>query len=97
MSDLAKITHLGANKLGLSRRTMYRLAALGVDIRQEISKAPPGRLLRAKEVATVCGLSVSTIHRWIETGTLKAFRIGRSIRITEESLQSLLKEIDPGE
>ena len=49
------------------------------------------KLLSPKEVASVLSLSVETVYRWIENGTLPAIKVGkRAVRISEKSLKAWL-------
>ena len=55
----------------------------------------PKLLLQALTIPNVAGrlqVSERTVHRLIVKGKLNAIHIGRSIRITEGALQSLLTE-----
>jgi excisionase family DNA binding protein len=48
-------------------------------------------LLSPKEVANALSLSVETIYRWIENGTLPAIKVGkRAVRVSEKSLKAWL-------
>lgn len=48
------------------------------------------------EVAEHTSTSLSTVRRWIADGELKAHRLGkRTIRVSAESLDSFISEIDP--
>ena len=52
------------------------------------------------QVAELLHVAPRTVRRWIESGTLKAHRIGRLVRIREEDLQELIDnmpEVKPGE
>ena len=53
--------------------------------------APPTRCLRIAAVAEILDLSVSSVRRLIRDGRLDAVRIGASVRVTESSLDALLK------
>ncbi len=44
------------------------------------------RLLKIAEVAHNTGVSDRSVHRWIESGMLRAVKIGGSTRIKEEDL-----------
>lgn len=56
-------------------------------------KAPDNRLLSRKEVATLLGVSLPTLHRWTLDGTIKAFRVGRSVRYKMNDIEQALKNI----
>ena len=51
------------------------------------------KLLSPQEVADSLSLSVGTIYRWIENGTLPAIKVGkRTVRVSEKSLKSWLEK-----
>ncbi len=56
-------------------------------------KAPDNRLLSRKEVAKLLGISLPTLHRWTMDGTIKAFRVGRSVRYKMSGVEDALKNI----
>lgn len=45
-----------------------------------------------REGAHQCGLSERTIHAAIQRGDLSAFRVGRRVLVTPESLQKYLND-----
>ena len=45
-----------------------------------------------KEVAAKLKISISTLDKFLLSGQLKAFRVGRQVRITEQSLQEFLDD-----
>jgi excisionase family DNA binding protein len=49
------------------------------------------RLLTVKEVAEVCGVSLKTIRRWIASGDLQVYRLGRQLRVSPADLAGFLK------
>lgn len=53
---------------------------------------PPKEYLRPDEVAKYWSVSKRTIYVWIETGKLKAVKIGRLLRIPRQEVESI-KEI----
>ncbi len=53
---------------------------------------PPGAYLSAKEVATLLGVSLRTVRRWIAEGTLPAARLGGVVRIRRADLD---RRLDP--
>ena len=55
------------------------------------NKEPLGRLLTVEAVAEHCAVSVKTVRRWIEDGTLPIHRFGRAIRISESDLAALIR------
>ncbi len=50
------------------------------------------RFLTVGEVAALLRVSTMTVYRLINSGELRAARIGRSFRLREEDLQSYLHE-----
>ena len=44
-------------------------------------------LLTIKEVAGRCRVSTKTVRRWIKSGELPAYRLGRQWRISERDLR----------
>ena len=48
------------------------------------------KLYTLKEIAPKLGVSVATLRAYIEQGRLSAFRLGRSYRVTEQSLKDFL-------
>ena len=56
-------------------------------------------ILNSKEVANHLRVSQRTIIREVESGRLEAFRVGRSLRFTRESVEEYKKKqkVIPGE
>ena len=52
-------------------------------------------LLTVKEAAAFLKLSPDTIYRATKAGTLPHVRIGRSIRLSREALEEVLKNPEP--
>lgn len=48
------------------------------------------RLLSVAIVADRLDVSTKTIRRWIETGGLQIYRLGRCVRISEADLQDFI-------
>jgi excisionase family DNA binding protein len=46
--------------------------------------------LTIDQVATKLSVSARTVRRWIESGELSVYRIGRSVRISEADLTAFL-------
>lgn len=44
-----------------------------------------------KETAAIFGVAELTVRRWIDSGKLKAIKIGRTIRITDEEIERLTR------
>ena len=57
----------------------------------EIQEDNPIKLLRAKEVSEMLGISLSFTYKLMETGILKYVRIGTAVRIR---LQDIVEYID---
>lgn len=47
-----------------------------------------------KEVAETVGVHSNTVRNWIDSGDLKAYKLGKVIRIRKEDLEAFAKEID---
>lgn len=47
-------------------------------------------MLTVKQVAEKFGVHLQTVYKWIYTGKLKYFRVGGSLRITEEQLEEFM-------
>lgn len=45
-----------------------------------------------QEAAEQLKISLSTLDKFLNTGKIKAFRVGRQIRITEKALQEFLDD-----
>jgi len=55
-----------------------------------------GKLLTTGEVASRLGVSVVTVIRWAKKGKIKAvFLPSGRIRIPEDEVEKILKELDP--
>lgn len=58
------------------------------------ARAGRSRLVSTQEAADYCGVSTTTIRRWIDGGELRAFRVGPKggtrIRVDLESVQSMV-------
>ena len=57
-----------------------------------MTDAQLGTMLTAEMVADRMGVSERTVFRWIKTGRLKAFRMGRVLRIPEAELIDFIDE-----
>lgn len=53
------------------------------------------KLLTIAEVAEMLKVSRLTVWRWVRTGRLQAYRIGRQYRIPEEAVLALLEPVIP--
>lgn len=45
-----------------------------------------------KEVQEILGVTQRTLYRWIDAGSLKAFKAGRTWRVSEEALQDFINQ-----
>jgi excisionase family DNA binding protein len=56
-------------------------------------KADPAdrRLLTVQQVAEICGISPKTVRRWIASGELHVYRLGRQLRVSPSDLAAFLK------
>lgn len=52
--------------------------------------ARSGPLLRVREVADMLAVSTMTVYRLINGGELRAIRVGRGWRVTEDELSAFL-------
>lgn len=53
--------------------------------------------LTVKEIATKFRVSRQAVYDWIESGQLKAVRVGKRVRIPESSVAGFIKPIEKGE
>jgi putative resolvase len=44
------------------------------------------------EIAKILGTSTETIRRYVRSGKLKAIKIGRDYKVSEENLQKMIKD-----
>jgi excisionase family DNA binding protein len=63
------------------------LAAIMLEGRSESSTAPAGALLTVKEAASRLRVSTRRIYEMCAAGELRAFKVGRRLRITPEMLE----------
>lgn len=47
-----------------------------------------------KEIANKVGVHPNTVRNWIESGDLKAYKLGRVLRIKKEDFEAFAKEAD---
>jgi excisionase family DNA binding protein len=50
------------------------------------------RFLTVAEVATIMRVSKMTVYRLVHSGELEAIRVGRSLRVPEQAVNTYLKE-----
>jgi excisionase family DNA binding protein len=65
--------------------------------RATASGSDPGRLgelkfLTVAEVASLMRVSKMTVYRLVNTGTLPAVRVGRSVRVPEQAVNDYLRD-----
>lgn len=53
--------------------------------------SPISRLMTVAEIATVMRVSRMTVYRLIRRGQLKAIRVGRNYRVSEDELNAYLE------
>lgn len=44
------------------------------------------------EIEEILGVTQRTLYRWIDAGSLKAFKAGRTWRVSEEALQEFINQ-----
>lgn len=54
-----------------------------------MSKELP-KIYTLREVEQILGVTQRTLYRWIDNGSLKAFKAGRTWRVSEEALQEFI-------
>lgn len=61
-----------------------------------MTERDPDRLVDVREAATLAGLSVATIRRYIYDGRLPAYRLGpRKVRVVASDVEALLRPMVP--
>lgn len=45
-----------------------------------------------REVEEILNVTQRTLYRWIDAGSLKAFKAGRTWRVSEEALQEFIEQ-----
>lgn len=55
-----------------------------------MSKELP-KIYTLREVEQILGVTQRTLYRWIDNGSLKAFKAGRTWRVSEEALQEFIE------
>lgn len=45
-----------------------------------------------REVEEILNVTQRTLYRWIDNGSLKAFKAGRTWRVSEEALQEFIEQ-----
>lgn len=53
------------------------------------------KLLTIAEVAEMLRVSRMTVWRWIRSGRLQAYRVGKQYRIPEEAVLAILEPVTP--
>ena len=49
------------------------------------------KIYTLREVEQILGVTQRTLYRWIDNGSLKAFKAGRTWRVSEEALQEFIE------
>lgn len=60
------------------------------EVEAVIGAHPPRKAWTVREVATSLGVSESTVHGWVRSGRLRAFREGSIVRIPVTAIDELL-------
>lgn len=55
----------------------------------------PADLIRCTHAARLLGVSVSTVHRWIDSGRLRGWRVGGTRRVSRADCLSLPEKLGP--
>lgn len=56
----------------------------------------PDDLIPPRKAAELVAVSVSTIYRWIDDGTLRAYRVGGTrYRLSARDVRALVEEVNP--
>lgn len=63
-------------------------------LKENATSTPTTTLLNRKEVASMLNISLPTVHSWLRSGILKAYRIGNRIRFKEQEVLEALNEIN---
>ena len=50
------------------------------------------KMLMLKEVADYCGVHPATVKRWVKSGKLPAFRVGRSLKVNSDDLHKHINQ-----
>lgn len=69
------------------RREISPLVAEVAALRRAVDDRLPKRLLTRSEAAMMLGVSLDSIDRRVEDGTLHAIKVGRSVRIDPNGLR----------
>ena len=80
--------HIAA-KLGVSKRTLSRWVATGVNC-GELQELAENTYLRPSAVARALGVHRGTIYRWFHEGLLGGVKFAKTIRISSDSVERLL-------
>ena len=51
----------------------------------------PAQMFRVSEVSRMLRMDRKTVYRLIDSGTLRSYRIGASLRVSEDDLNALLR------
>ncbi|WP_158789123.1 helix-turn-helix domain-containing protein [Granulicella sp. L46] len=73
----------------MRERTSQRKFALGENLMSALK--PKSRLLSLPQAAEELGMSVNTIRAWIYQRKITFVKVGRSVRVSEETVQMIIK------
>ena len=62
-------------------------------VRAEEEKPKPIKLYTSKEIMKILNISESTFRRWVKLGNIKSVKINGRIRVKQEGLDALQKEV----
>lgn len=64
---------------------------------RDLGKAPPDQMLSPSECARLANVSVGTVYRWIESGRVRAVKLGPAqsspVRVPASELVGLLRPV----
>lgn len=53
----------------------------------------PDRLISREETAQMLGVSIVTVHNWVKSKVLKAYKVGNKVRFKESEVLSSLQQM----
>lgn len=59
------------------------------------SQTSADRLITREETAKLLGVSLVTLHSWVKSNILTAYRIGNKVRFKENEVLASLRQINP--
>jgi len=81
MSRIQIVRRITAEETGISKRTFSRHNFSLEELRQLVEICRNRKLVSARQLSEITGISTSTIYRWIDEGLLEAFKIVGIVRI----------------